>query len=376
MITRFWQPKLKSMIKPGKVLVIYGPRRAGKTTLINAYLNTIPTARAYIGNGENADLRQFLESQSFSQMIPYFSGYDLVVIDEAQKVRQIGASLKILVDQIPNIKLVVTGSSAFDLASMVGEPLLGRQNTIKLYPFWTGELSSHFGQIYVKENLNNLLVYGNYPEVINPSTTKQKEQYLYQIRDGYLFKDILELDGIKNSAKILDLLRLVAFQIGKEVSLQELGLTLGISKNTVERYLDLLEKSFVLIKVRGLAKNLRKEISKMARYYFVDNGVRNSVISNFNPIANRDDLGQLWENFLFAERAKRLDYHQIVVNRYFWRTWDRQEIDLIEEVSGQLSAFEFKWGDKAIAPPKAWIEAYPGASFQVVNQEIFGQFVL
>ncbi len=376
MITRFWQPKLKSMIQPGRVLVIYGPRRAGKTTLVNAYLKTIPTARAYIGNGENADLRQILESQSFAQMVPYFSGYDLVVIDEAQKVHQIGTSLKILVDQIPNIKLMVTGSSAFDLANMVGEPLLGRQNTIKLYPLWAGELSSHFGLIYVKENLNNLLVYGNYPEVINASTTKQKKQYLYQIRDGYLFKDILELDGIKNSTKILDMLRLVAFQIGKEVSLQELGLTLGISKNTVERYLDLLEKSFVLIKVRGWAKNLRKEISKMARYYFVDNGVRNSVIGNFSPIANRDDLGQLWENFIFAERVKKLDYQQTVVNRYFWRTWDQQEIDLVEEVNGQLSAFEFKWGDKATTPPKAWVEAYPDAGFQVVSRENFGQFVL
>jgi len=374
LLNRFYTNKLDDLVKPGKVLVIYGPRRVGKTTLVQDYLSTYQ-GKIYQSSGDDAQLRDILETQEFSKILPYFKDYDLVFIDEAQRIDQVGYSLKILVDQIPNLKIVATGSSSFDLADKIGEPLVGRQKIIKLFPLSAMELKDNFGGMYLKQNLENLLIYGSYPEVITADNFQDKVDYLRQIRDSYLFKDILELYDIRNSKKILDLLRLIAFQIGHEVSLQELGKQLELSKNTVERYLDLLEKSFVLINVRGFSRNLRKEIVKTSRYYFFDNGVRNAVISNFNLVKQRDDIGQLWENYLFIERIKKNSYLNKDINSYFWRTYQQQEIDLVEEEAGKLSGYEFRWKNSQVSAPLSWQQAYPKAQFETVNQNNFLDFI-
>jgi len=374
LLKRFYTNKLDDIAKPGKVLVIYGPRRVGKTTLVQDYLSNYQ-GKIYQSSGDDAQLRDILETQEFSKIIPYFKDYDLVFIDEAQRIEEVGYSLKILVDQIPQLKVIATGSSSFDLADKIGEPLVGRQKIIKLFPLSAMELRDNFGGMYLKQNLENLLIYGSYPEVIIADSFQEKVDYLRQIRDSYLFKDILELFDIRNSKKILDLLRLIAFQIGQEVSLHELGVQLELSKNTVERYLDLLEKSFVLINVRGFSRNLRKEIVKTSRYYFLDNGVRNAVIGNFNLVKQRDDVGQLWENYLFIERIKKNSYLNKDINSYFWRTYQQQEIDLIEEEAGKLFAYEFKWNNTKVSAPSSWQQAYPESPFEIINQDNFLEFI-
>ncbi len=376
MIKRYYLEKLNKYLKPNKVLVIYGPRQVGKTTLLNEYLKTF-TGKIYKSTGENFELRKILESNNFSQIIPFFTGYDLVVIDEAQKIKNIGQGLKVIVDQIKGIKVIATGSSSFDLSNKIGEPLVGRQKILHLFPISAIELSQNYGKMNFYEELNNYLVFGSYPEIIMAQSFNEKKDLLAQIRDSYLYKDILELENIKNSKKILDLLRLVAYQIGKEVSLQELGNSLNMSKNTVEKYLDLMEKSFVLINVRGFSRNLRKEVYKTSRYYFYDNGIRNAVIDNFNSIETRNDVGELWENYLFIERMKKREYKKIYANQYFWRTYDKKEIDLIEERDGKLFGYEFKYKEKKkISAPKDWLETYKNAKFSVINKNNYLDFIL
>jgi predicted AAA+ superfamily ATPase len=253
---------------------------------------------------------------------------------------------------------------------------VGRQNVIKLYPISAGELADNFGKMHLREELNNNLVFGSYPEIIAAKTFEEKRFLLSGIRDSYLYKDILELENIRNSKKILDLLKLVAYQIGKEVSLQELGSSLNMSKNTVEKYLDLLEKSFVLINVGGFSRNLRKEVYKTSRYYFYDNGIRNSVIDNLNFVDKRDDIGALWENYLFIERMKKREYQKIYANIYFWRTYDKKEIDLIEERGGKLYGYEFKFsGSKKAAAPEDWIKTYKNADFETINKSNYLEFI-
>ncbi|PID85100.1 MAG: hypothetical protein CSB13_09785 [Chloroflexi bacterium] len=374
MINRFYDDLIDEYLVPNKALLIYGPRQVGKTTLVTQYLERCHE-QVYSSSGENAQLQAVLNSNDFSRIIPYFSHYDLVVIDEAQKIENIGQGLKIIVDQIPGIKVIATGSSSFALSNKLGEPLVGRQKVKHLFPVSVQELTDNYGGAYVWENLDNLLVFGAYPEVITAVSLIEKKEYLAQLRDAYLYKDILELEQIRASKKILDLLRLLAYQIGSEVSLQELGNSLGMSKNTVARYLDLLEKAFVLINVGGFSRNLRKEVTKTSRYYFYDLGVRNAIINNFSYPNERTDTGQLWENFLFIERMKKLEYQQIFANFYFWRTWDRQEIDLVEERDGKLFGYEFKYGQKTPKAPKAWQKAYPDAAFAVINRDNFLDFV-
>ncbi len=376
MITRYYLNKINKYLKPNKVLVIYGPRQVGKTTLVEEFLKSF-SGKVYKSTGENAELRQILESNSFSKIIPFFRDYDLVFIDEAQKIDNIGQALKILVDQINGIKIIATGSSSFDLSNRVKEPLVGRQTVLTLFPVSALEVVDTYGKMHLLENFENYMVYGGYPEVITEKTFQKKIDLLMQIRDSYLYKDILELEDIKNSRKILDLLRLLAYQIGKEVSLQDIGASLGMSKNTVERYLDLLEKAFVIVNVRGFSRNLRKEIYKTSRYYFYDNGILNALIGNFKPVNMRDDIGMLWENYLFIERMKKREYKRIYANQYFWRTYDKQEIDLIEERDGKLFGYEFKWSlNKKTKAPPAWLKTYQNARFKIIDRDNFFEFIL
>ncbi len=374
MYYRYLKNKIESSLQPGKVLILYGPRQVGKTFLINTILADF--ARPYfLGFGEDKATRDVLESESITTLRSYFSGYDLIIIDEAQKVENIGAGLKLLVDHIPDIKVLATGSSSFDLANKTGEPLTGRKKTLTLYPISALELKQQFGPMEVGQLLEELLIFGSYPETLGIKNNNERVSYLNELRDSYLYKDILELENLRNSRKLSDLLTLLAFQVGKEVSLSELGSQVELSKQTVERYLDLLEKAFVIKNVRGFSRNLRKEVTKTSRYYFFDNGVRNSVINNFNPLSLRNDIGMLWENFLFIERMKKQDYVEQYSNYYFWRTYDKQEIDLIEEQGGQLSGFEFSYKKAKRTIPRDWKNSYPNATYDIITKDNFLPFI-
>jgi hypothetical protein len=375
MIKRYYLDKINRYLKPNKVLVIYGPRQVGKTTLLKEYLKSF-SGNLYQSTGEDAKLRSILESEDISKIKSFFSGYELVVIDEAQRVENIGQGLKLLVDQVENIKVIATGSSSFDLSNKIGEPLVGRQRVLHLFPVSAIEFADNYGKMNLYEKLEDYLVFGSYPEVATAKSWREKKALLAQIRDSYLYKDILELENIKNSKKIPDLLRLVAYQIGKEISLQELGNSLNLSKNTVGRYLDLLEKSFVLVNVGGFSRNLRKEVYKTSRYYFYDNGIRNAVIDNFNFFDSRDDAGQLWENYLFIERMKKREYKRIYANQYFWRTYDQKEVDLVEERDGKLFGYEFKYNNKKIKAPEDWLKTYNNAEFETINKDNYLDFII
>jgi len=303
---------------------------------------------------------------------------ELLVIDEAQRVPEIGLNLKILIDNNPNVTILATGSASFDLANKINEPLTGRKLTFTLYPLSYAELSKTLGILETRNQLEQWLVWGGYPVIATTSDLSLRERLLGELVGSYLYRDILELGEIRRSEKIVDLLRLLAYQIGQEVSMAELATSLGLSRDTVERYLDLLEKVFVIFRVGGFSRNLRKEVTKNSRYYFFDNGVRNSLIQNLNPISVRNDTGQLWENYLMVERRKSNQFAERSVNAYFWRTYDQKEIDYIEEHAGQLNAYEFKWGDGEIksATRKLFEETYPDAKMQVVNRENFEGFVM
>jgi uncharacterized protein len=372
---RYYEKDLDKYLKKGKVTVIYGPRRVGKTTLIEKYLENY-SGKYYFGTGEDHDLKQIFRSQSVNTMKNFFGGYDLVVIDEAQMIPDVGTGLKLLVDHIKDIKVIASGSSSFDLSNKLGEPLTGRKISLKLFPVSAIELSENIGGMAIYQRLEEMLIYGAYPEVLNAGNTDEKKRLLTELRDSYLYKDIMQLENIRNSSKIMDMLVLLSFQIGKEVSLNELGNSLDLAKQTVEKYLDLLEKTFVIKKIRGFSRNLRKEVSKTARYYFLDNGVLNSIGNTYNPLNLRKDTGALWENYLFSERLKKQQYHNIYSNNYFWRTYDMQEIDFVEERDGKLYGYEFKFSPKNIKAPKAWAENYPDSEFTQINRENFIDFVL
>jgi hypothetical protein len=299
----------------------------------------------------------------------------LLVVDEAQKVPDIGLNLKLIVDHIRGIRVVATGSSSFDLARSTGEPLTGRKYTLRLFPLAQLEIGQVENRHQTDANLESRLIYGSYPEVVLTQDDRGREQYLKELVSSYLYKDILELDGIRHSTKISRLLQLIAFQIGKEVSYNELGTGLGMSKNTVQRYLDLLQKAFVVQELTGLSRNLRTEVTKNCRYYFLDNGVRNALINNFNPQSLRNDMGELWENYLVMERLKRQEYLGQPANNYFWRTYAKQELDFVEEREGRLFGYEIKWGKPLARPPKAWHTAYPDAAFQLISRENYLKFI-
>ncbi|RVU90972.1 ATP-binding protein [Flavobacterium columnare] len=364
------------LLQPNKVLILLGARRVGKTQLINQYLKTTKDKFLHL-NGEDSVDARLLEDRSVANYQRLLQNTSLLVIDEAQNVPDIGFILKLIVDSIDGIKVLATGSSMFDLSNQLGEPLVGRKNTLYLYPFAQLELANYENYKQTTEKLELRLVYGAYPELEHLDITYDKQKYLREMVNSYLLKDILTFDGIKNSNKIYDLLRLIAFQIGKEVSLQELGNQLQMSKNTVERYLDLLTKVFILFKLEGFSKNLRKEVTKSSRWYFYDNGIRNAIIQNFNSFQNRTDIGDLWENYLVSERMKKQHYHKMHRNNYFWRTYDQQELDWLEENADDLAGFEFKWNESKKAKiPTAFAKAYPDATFEVVNRKNYLDFIL
>lgn len=376
MIPRAIKSSLMEKITPGKVVVLYGPRQVGKTTLVKEIISGL-NEPCLLVSGEERGVRDWLASRSVATFRQYLGNNRLLIIDEAQKVDAIGLNLKIMVDAFADLRIIATGSSSFELANQVGEPLVGRKWTFTLYPIAQMEFSAMENHGDTMELLPSRLVYGSYPEVAMHQGLADKREILHGIVDNYLYRDLLEFSEIRRSQKIIDILRLIAFQIGQEVSLSELATQLKISVHTVEKYLDLLEKVFVIKRVHGFSRNLRKEIVKNSRFYFLDNGVRNAVINNFNPIEQRNDLGQLWENYLFVERMKLTSYRRIHANIFFWRTYDRKEIDYVEERDGMLHGFEFKWSARQkVKEPKEWRATYPNATYTVVHGENFLDFVL
>lgn len=375
-IARIQLDELLKGLKPQKVTVLLGARRVGKSILLESLLKNYKRPYLYL-NGEDEDTHDLLAQRSVSNYLRVLNGNDLLVIDEAQNIPDIGRKLKLMVDSIKGLKILVTGSSAFDILNISGEPLTGRSITVFLYPIWQGELKEN--AIQTKQNLEERLIFGSYPELWHLKTLDEKKKYLSDLSNSYLLKDILVLDGLRNASIVNSLLKMIAYQIGKEVSFNELGTALGISKNTVEKYLNLLTKVFVLYKVSAYSNNLRKEISKSQRWYFVDNGIRNAVVGNFEPLALRrpDEKGMLWENYLFMERVKRNSYKKLKPEYFFWRTYDQQEIDLLEVTSKNINAFEFKYGVKKLPKkPVAFGKAYPDSGFEVINESNYLDFIL
>ncbi|OGH64791.1 MAG: AAA family ATPase [Candidatus Magasanikbacteria bacterium RIFCSPHIGHO2_01_FULL_41_23] len=365
---------LSRYVKPGKAVVIFGPRRTGKTTLVKKFLANYSAKYLFV-TGEDINIREYLSSESIEKLKSFIGSNKLVVIDEAQKIPQIGLNIKLIIDHLPEVAVIATGSSAFDLARNLGEPLTGRKYTLKQYPLAQLEIAQIENLAETNAHLEDRLIYGSYPEVVIESGREERQIYLKDIVQSYLYKDILELDGLRYAHKIVQLLQLLAFQIGKEVSYSELATQLGFSKNTVEKYLDLLEKNFVVYRLTGFSRNLRKELRKSHRYYFYDNGIRNALINNFNTISVRDDIGMLWENYLISERLKKQEYHGLLSNNYFWRTYDQQEIDFIEERAGKLFGYEMKWKFKKVKPPKSWLDAYPNSEFVIISPENYLDFI-
>lgn len=374
MIERFYK-NIDNLLKPNRALIIYGPRRIGKTTLLNDYLSK--TKYKYLlDTGDNVETRQIFELPDFKKIIDYAAKYELIAIDEAQLIPNVGSGLKILVDYVPKIKVIATGSSSFDLANQVGEPLTGRKITINLYPILQLELLSIFNKYELKKNLHDFLIFGSYPEVIIAKTRAEKITIIKEIVTSYLLKDILAFERIKSPKVLLDLIKLLAFQVGAEVSFNELAVKLSVNARTVARYIDLLEKSFIIVNLGSFSRNLRKEITRKNKYYFLDNGIRNGVIDQFNDLDKRDDIGKLWENFIVMERMKMLDYKKIHGHLYFWRTYEQREIDIVEERDGKLAGYEIKWKKDKIKPPKDWLATYKNADYQVINQDNYLDYVL
>jgi len=366
---------LKSLVQPGKVIVIYGARRVGKTTLLRKFVENLDREAVLFVNGDDITARQFLESQSIENLKDFVGRHQYLIVDEAQYLRNIGLNLKLIVDHIPGINVIASGSSSFDLAQNIGEPLTGRRFVLKLYPLAQMEISGLEKPHETAANLETRLIYGSYPEVVTLRDNKLREEYLRELVASYLFKDILALEGIRYSDKLVRLLQLLAFQIGNEVSLAEIGRQLAMSKNTVERYLDLLEKVFVIFRLTGFSRNLRKEVTKSHRYFFFDAGIRNAVVGMFNPLNLRDDTGKIWENYIISEFQKHREYQRLSSRFYFWRTYDRKEIDLIEEQAGKLSGYEIKWKRVRARVPKDWHEFYPDASLEVIHRENYLNYI-
>ncbi|HPE55330.1 MAG TPA: ATP-binding protein [Bacteroidales bacterium] len=367
MIGRQIESILLQYLKPNKVVVLLGARRIGKTTLIKKIERTFERNTLYL-NAEDTLSKEILETKSISSYKRNFEGIDLLIIDEAQVIPEIGKILKLIVDELEGIKVLATGSSAFDLMNRFGEPLTGRSFTFHLYPFSQSELKEIENPIEMKQNLADKLVFGMYPELLEYKTANEKKTYLNNLVNTYLLKDILALEGLRGSSKIMDLLKLLAWQTGMEVSPHELGKNLNMSKNTVDKYLDLLQKVFVIFELKAFSKNLRKEVSKNRKWYFVDTGVRNAIISDFSPVETRKDVGQLWENFIISERLKKHNNQLSGTHLHFWRTYDQQEIDLVEETDGNLNGFEIKWQKTKGKIPIAWKNTYPEAGFSILTK--------
>lgn len=375
MIQRALLAKIADQCFKNKAILLLGARQVGKTTLLKNLVETLNVKTKWL-NADEADIYNELTAANTSTALLQLIGPEtkLAIIDEAQQIADIGLKLKLLHDNKPELQMIATGSSAFDLLNRTNEPLTGRKRTFYLYPISYAELVANTDRLEAKRTLEARLIFGSYPEVIN--NPGKEKNVLIEIAQSYLYKDILQLEGIRKSSHLEKLLQALAFQVGNEVNYHEISKTIGnINSSTVEKYLDLLEKTYVIYKLPALSRNMRSEIKKGKKYYFYDNGIRNVLISNYSPVEMRFDKGALWENFLISERLKRNHYVGNTPNTYFWRTHDQAEIDYIEEQDGVLNAFEFKWKEENVRFPDSFLKAYPNHQTQLINRDNFESFV-
>ncbi|MFD2034123.1 ATP-binding protein [Belliella marina] len=373
-INREIQIKLNKRIADGKAIIVFGPRQVGKSTLLKN-LNSQFEAPVLWWNGDDADVREMLSNTSSTKLRTLIGKSKTIVIDEAQRVENIGVCIKIIVDNFSEVKVFATGSSAFELSNKIKEPLTGRKWEYYLFPFSFSEMVSHTNFLEEKRMLNQRMVFGYYPEIVQNPT--DAEERLKMIADSYLFKDVFALGNLRKPDQIHKLLQALAYQVGNEVSYNELGMLAGLDNETVEKYITLLEQTFIVFRVGSFSRNLRNELKKSRKIYFVDNGIRNSLINNFLPLESRTDVGALWENFLMAERLKMNALNGDYNIGYFWRTHAQQEIDYVEDVRGKLSAWEFKWNPKAkVKIPATFLKTYPEAEVKVIHPDNLEDFIL
>ena len=356
-----------------KAIIIIGPRQSGKTTLLNMIDDKLSQKSIYL-NCDEPDIRQSLSDVTSTELKELIGSAEVVFIDEAQRIKNIGITLKLITDQLSKKQLIVTGSSSLELANKINEPLTGRKYEYLLLPFSEEELINHYGMLTEKRLLNERMIYGFYPEIVK--TKENKIELLRTLASSYLYKDIFTFQEVRKPEVIEKLLEALALQLGSEVSYHELSNLLGIDFSTVTRYIDLLEKAFVIFRLRSFSKNLRNELKKSRKIYFYDNGIRNSIINNFKNLKLRQDTGALWENYLISERFKYLKYNGIDTKMFFWRTRTKQEIDLIEERNGDLFAFEFKWSKgKKYKFTLSFLRAYPECKTKIINNENYMNFL-
>ena len=373
MISRKLQQVIEKRMFKGKAIILFGSRQCGKSTLVEELLKAQPLEWLYL-NGDEADVRDMLTNTTSAKLKGIVGNNTIVFIDEAQRIPGIGLTLKLFTDQLKKVQVIATGSSAFELSDKVNEPLTGRKYEFMLYPLSFGEMVQEHGLLQEKRLTEHRMVYGYYPEIVtNPG---EEKELLKLLADSYLYKDLLLLEQIKKPVLLEKLLKALALQVGSEVSYHELAQTVGADKGTVEKYIDLLEKAFVVFRLPALNKNVRNEIKKGKKVYFYDCGIRNAVINNFNRVGSRTDTGALWENYIIAERMKYLRYHNIDAALYFWRTTQQQEIDLVEEDGGKLGAYEFKWNKSGKAHfPATFTANYPGAVTKIISPDNVEEFI-
>ena len=375
-IPRLIEKRIEDELGKQKVIMLYGTRRTGKTTIIEnisaKHGNTV-----LLLQGEDMQVSSLLQQRTVANYSQLVKGKGIVIIDEAQAIPEIGKILKLMIDNIKGISIIATGSSSFDLVYSTGEPLVGRNIVHHLYPIAQVELSAIEDRLTTLKNLEQRLIYGGYPELWHLSDQQEQEKYLKQMVNSYLLKDLLTLENVKGADSLYKLLQMLAWQVGSQVSTTELGNSLQLNKATIERYLDLLSKVFIIFPLSGYSNNLRKEVSKSKKWYFYDNGIRNALINNFSPLQKRNDIGQLWEQYFLSERMKFNSYLGYQPQYYFWRTYDGQEIDLLELNNNQhLQAFECKWQNKKVKTPAAFAKAYPEAAFAVIHQENYLEWIV
>lgn len=374
-IARTIQKQIENDLFKGKAIILYGARQVGKTTLVKEILGAHSDKSTYL-NCELPSVEESLSVEEAVRIKKYLGDYRLVVLDEAQSIGNIGKIIKILVDTYPEMQVIATGSSSFDLANKTGEPLVGRAYHYLLYPFSVSEIVKASDIIQLGAKMEDILRFGLYPAVFLSESKEESQRILEELISGYLYKDILSFEGVRKPSVIKDLLKLLAFQVGSPVSYNELAKSLKISSVTVRKYIDLLEQCFVVYRLNSLSRNPRKEISRSFKVYFYDIGIRNALIQNFNQISLRDDMGAIWENFCVMERIKKNKNNGISASYYFWRVYGGKEIDFIEEKGGKLSAFEFKWKDYKFKYPEEFLSAYPNSDLKLINRDNFQDFVL
>ena len=373
MIDRLLISNLEESLFKGKAIILLGSRQTGKTTIIKKLVSSKENILWL--NGDEPDVRDLLENVTSTKLKAIFGKNKIIIIDEAQRIKEIGITLKLITDEIPDVQLIASGSSAFDLASETSEALTGRKIEYHLYPFSFAELSNHHGVIEEKRMLSHRLIYGSYPDVIN--NAGDEKEVLKQLSDSYLYKDLLMMSGIKRPEQLVKLLKALALQVGSEVSYNEIANLIGLDNQVVEKYISLLEKVYVIFRLPALKRNLRNELKKGKKIYFYDNGIMNALNAQFANVESRRDIGSLWENYLIAERQKKIAYNKMWVNKYFWRTHEQQEIDYLEEADGIIHAFEFKWNPKSkVKFSKTFLKAYPEHKLSSIHRDNYEEFLL